>query len=783
VESDTEIPFKLTPEVLHILGLISVQRLEEKLRRFQGVSLLPQVPKSGKSGYGHDNRRDDNDDDDKDPDGTFGDPPVPKAMLWEEIRNDPEAYKGLSLVARFRQAYDKLAEVSLTIEKGNKANKGAKKQTKPKAKTNAKANAKAKVETKGLLPPVPTRHSKIVFPKSISRLPTDFANQKDVSNKQLEMWKEANIEYIEQLNLGRKSNHYSFRAALQVLSGVDFDQETSHRLQNIWIQDVEVFNSDDQTNVLSDKEIARRMKIRYDIGNMESLLSKVDYGNMPVTELRKHITESLKRHKSIRQDREANEYTYRALLFIAAGGRFRNEDQTRLERIWILDSNVFTKGEDYELQKGKPPKLLSVDADRIRAKMQVTYEEHGIIDIFDDSGSDLSSPPETSSEPDSSNNDPPRQHDTSNKRKRSDASNTDGSNFKRPKTNGALPNLDALKETTVNFTRMTVLEIKGWVDLEPIGTSLRHDLPLWHKKAILQKLFGGFDGLSDDDIRYWQDEDPYFNDAKGMTSWSTEFVVPMLRKRVSDIVNSDLRGRLLYYPSSYLDWFAIHQPQKLATTSTTAAKSSLAERGNIEHIENIDINWFDEDKDTSDTDADANEITTTTKRKRNASSPPNDPASKRLRFSTFDFCTMPESDIKLWLNQLPAALKQHVRNSKTSSWIVDQRARVWLTRIYTRVFQDMQAAPKLSREQLATLRKWRNGYSDVVKNLYYPASKTEAMRRFLNGKIMSDRVDVKGEPVKGRNGAVRSVVRTVELPDWSGDRSRWPKVWREGFKG
>ena len=174
---------------------------------------------------------------------------ISKEFLRAEIRRNLQAYDGIGTKKEYyRRAFEILRE-------------------------RQKAAEKPKVVVENPAPQIPQRRyqSKLSLPASISGLPLDFGDEKMVSPEQLEVWRKANKNVLEGLGLddkAKKATNVSFRAALHVLSGITFDDETDDRLSDIWLDDPEVFNTEERKDPelkFMPGVIASRLKDRYEI--------------------------------------------------------------------------------------------------------------------------------------------------------------------------------------------------------------------------------------------------------------------------------------------------------------------------------------------------------------------------------------------------------------------------------------------------------------------------------------------------------------------------------------
>jgi hypothetical protein len=439
----------------------------------------------------------------------------------------------------------------------------------------------------------------------------------------------------------------------------------------------------------------------------------IDWATMSDVDLKKYLTADVRQDPRIGPN--ANKYTYRALLFIRHGGTFKSDSQLTNSHLWVRDTNVFKHG----LESG------GKDTDLI-------LNEGGMLEVRTPSKTII----------------------------RRMAARYEVSNS---------TDLDqaALENATVNFTKMDEAKINEWVALKPDNIPLNVDDALWFKKAVLQKLFGGFDHLSPSDLRHLQDNDPHFEPEIKARTWTLDRIVPMLKARVSTIPTHDLRGKLLYYPQSHIEWFRNVEQKRLAA----------------ENLDDFDELTFSDEERLKKLKIDTDEVGATNKggkRKRDTTDTGDRLPGKKQRLSDPDFLNMPESELEAWLQMLPSAIKPHLRNSAAKTWRIDTKAKVWLARIFTRTFQNMQAEEQLSAESQAVLRKWRLAHPDSVRAIFYPANDPRVLKNLLNKRIMSNVVgEMKASegPKAGNGKSKPPSLITIELPHYSNDRTKWPTYW------
>lgn len=434
-----------------------------------------------------------------------------------------------------------------------------------------------------------------------------------------------------------------------------------------------------------------------------------DWATMSDVDLKKYLTADVRQDPRVGPN--ANKYTYRALLFIRHGGTFKSDSQLNNSHLWVRDTNVFkheleSDGKDTDLVLNEGGMLeVRTPSKTIIRRMAARYEVSNSTDL----------------------------------------------------------DLAALENATVNFTKMHEAKINEWVALKPDNIPLTFDDELWFKKAVLQKLFGGFDHLSPSDLQYLQDNDRHFETEIKDKTWTLERIVPMQKARVSTIPAHDLRGKLLYYPQSHIEWFRNVEQKRLAA----------------ENLDDFDeLTFSDEEEPTSSDGVDA--TNKGGKRKRDTNDTGDRSPGKKQKLSDPDFLNMSDSELEAWLQMLPAAIKPHLRNSIANTWRIDTKAKVWLARSFTRTFQNMQAEEELSTESQAVLRKWRLAHPDSVRAHYHPANNPRVLKNFLNKRIMSNVVgETKASegPKTGNGKSKPPSLITIELPDYSNDRTKWPTYW------
>jgi len=473
-----------------------------------------------------------------------------------------------------------------------------------------------------------------------------------------------------------------------------------------------------------------------------------DWATITGANLKQHLTDDVRRDPRV--GGTPNSYTYRAILLVRNGGTFKDDSQTTNASLWVRDTNVFTHGPhtdspraDLVLQEDGTL-AISVDPKIILQRMASKYESTGVLSIPVD--------------------------------------------------------WDALKIATMNFTRMSTPHVKEWVKLQSDNIPPLAGLPLWHQKAILQKLFGGFDDLPTEDLRYWQNNDRFFRSLKNSKGWNTKNVVPELEKRVADVKAQDLRGSPLYTPDYYLKWFVDNVQEKVVPAKTTQPikPSETNDLDTVDFSDDEDIiidDWNSEVGSNQGEDEDENNDQQNQSPKPDPSTEPSktsdgssraqkqgetaaatsttsaaQPPASTVRLVAPNFLKETKNRLSAWLKSAPAVVKGQLfdANDEIANEI---KARIWCQRMFSDLFTTMQAEEPLSDESIKTLRHWRRAWP--TGDLYNKNSKA-AMKKFLVNVLM--RNDVCDQTVE-KDGKDVVVNGPLVLPDLRNDRWKWPKYW------
>jgi hypothetical protein len=514
------IPFGLTPELLRILRLLPAKYVFDMAKGFGDPTRpRPRGPRAGNNRRKDDD--DDEEDDDDDSDGDFGDPPIPKRSLRLAMKQliDPDILKDVPIrEGKYELAHGALhskqkgqdGKANDTVEtleakkakaarqsEERKSQEAKERASKAVEKAAAAAAAKHAMQEKaGMLPPKPTHDPKIQFPKQFTKLPKDFADEREVPGDDIKEWVAANLELLEQIGLNQHSKHFSKRAAFQALAGVDFENETDARLRKIWHRDTNVFTNDDRNDsTMLPGVIAGHMKEKYNIQNVTvpvvtaipdyDFTEDTDWATVDYKVVREAFNlYDIKKHKSVVPGRTPNKITARVILHVRDGNTFAGASNELLdkhaEEIWVQDTNVFTPGIDFEVQKGKAPKLLNgLHADRIRTKMQRTYVNVNAVNISsdedssDDEGGSQSSngseppPADGSKQPSNDSSNPPSTDENSPQPVNDANSHPDSSNKRKHSSSETEADTPAAKQVKIsppNFLTLDEAHLKKWVD-------------------------------------------------------------------------------------------------------------------------------------------------------------------------------------------------------------------------------------------------------------------------------------------------------------------------------
>ncbi|KAH7064082.1 hypothetical protein BKA63DRAFT_393360, partial [Paraphoma chrysanthemicola] len=236
-QNSSKMPFGLTPAAVRALGLLDVDTLLQRLRPFRCKPMIDTY-ESVQPGPDQDSESDDDDEDNEDAGGDDenndeGDPDNVGGDSNNSSDDDDDApWKSI-------QGMKEILKGEIDQKPGLYSACTSKRQRYQLA-WNLHVEHKTLKDTK-YPPPEGTRVPKILAPDNIEILPKDFADERAVPTESLPDWAHANANLLKRLFINEKSEEVCIRAALQVLSGISFDNETDNRLKAIWIKEPGLF--------------------------------------------------------------------------------------------------------------------------------------------------------------------------------------------------------------------------------------------------------------------------------------------------------------------------------------------------------------------------------------------------------------------------------------------------------------------------------------------------------------------------------------------------------------
>jgi len=492
--------------------------------------------------------------------------------------------------------------------------------------------------------------------------------------------------------------------------------------------------------------------------------------------LMKHAT------KEIREDPRigelSNDYTYRAILFVKHGGTFK--DEKNRANIWIRDLNVFTLGYEDQIPKrdvyAKDGGLVMRPTQaEILKRMKEKYEKtsskpastakktpSGRKGPLGPKGPPGSQKPAKTSKP-SKPSKPSESSKPSKPSKPSKISTHPKASSQPAPPQPELPNIlvinNMLAQDIANFTHMASDQLEEFVDLLPskIAESTR-PMDTWGQKSVLQKLFSSFQDLSSVDMEVWL-EHPIF---EGRDEVEVDEVVAKLNESVKELGDISFKGSAGFYPKSYV-YEAVARNSVNSSFEPVVAQPENVDLGNLDGLSGSEEEEFESESDVEDEPEDT---ATSTKRKR-AEAEADARAKKRRKGEAPDFRDIAESDLAIWVKELPSSVKKPLHDEIGEQLIWPNRARFYLERIYKKTFQTWAAEDPLTTESLKGVNQWRRlgTFAGVYTN------KTPAgLRKFLVDVLLAN------ERKEG-DGKDKTVVK-IDLPDYSDNQDKWPKEWK-----
>ena len=208
--------------------------------------------------------------------------------------------------------------------------------------------------------------------------------------------------------------------------------------------------------------------------------------------------------------------------------------------------------------------------------------------------------------------------------------------------------------------------------------------------------------------------------------------------------------------------------EELIETMTNAKRDAVEGNGQGQGGGKEHEGLFDSDpeslKDFESDDATAQR----TKRKR-AQAEADARAKKRRKGEAPDFRLMQETDLLLWVKELPSDLRKPLLDDigEELQSTKAHYARVQLERIYKKTFQTWAAENPLNDASVKEIRLWRSlGTFDQRKK--YAIKNTQGLKNFCEEQLFPQTrlIDTGGK------------MKSVELPDYSNDKEKWPEEWK-----
>jgi len=323
---------------------------------------------------------------------------------------------------------------------------------------------------------------------------------------------------------------------------------------------------------------------------------------------------------------------------------------------------------------------------------------------------------------------------------------------------------DVLEMYPPDFTHTIKARCQAWIKTFSDATAARiENMDEWPQKAVLQHLFGGFNAIPKGHRHIWRKQHPLLNDKM------TDDDVPgALKDTVKEFgEEGSCQKGILYYPEYYMTAFE-KEHEELIATMTNAKRDAVKGNGQGQGGGKEHEGLFDSDpeslKDFESDDATAQR----TKRKR-AQAEADARAKKRRKGEAPDFRLMQETDLLLWVKELPSDLRKPLLDDigEELQSTKAHYARVQLERIYKKTFQTWAAENPLNDASVKEIRLWRSlGTFDQRKK--YAIKNTQGLKNFCEEQLFPQTrlIDTGGK------------MKSVELPDYSNDKEKWPEEWK-----
>ncbi|OAL03514.1 hypothetical protein IQ06DRAFT_108331 [Phaeosphaeriaceae sp. SRC1lsM3a] len=572
------------------------------------------------------------------------------------------------------------------------------------------------------------------------------------------------------------------------------------------------------------------------------LLGSVQWARITDVELEKYLTPEVRNDPRIGE--KANKYSYRAVLFVNHGGTFKDESQKGLEIFWARDTNVFThghesKGRDFELIVLNDGKVrIQPKQEVVLERMALKYEPDVPTEDVPGVGRKESTSGDGGNLPGSEvpSNGPSNGHGFApeggvSEKNSDDPANENGADAPRDTLDPH--DLEGLSEHTPNFSRVSTEIIASWVEKNPF--KVRFGRGVWDKRTALQHLFGGLEELPDEDFDFWMSRDERFKKQRKAKDWGKRRFMEEIMQRLTNKgkgvtqPKGDLQGKFEYYPTFYYDYYrkyVLKEPAKASTDESAVQTPGKTTRSSSKRTDSStpqSATPAAQNVAKSGTDSTTNSSKKTTPGAENSASSPQEPVpatqqvadtiAQQAPGSTVppadwptspsvdkassppaehteitrpsvpapDFLTLTNNELDQWLEMLPKRLHSYLKDPEINDWDFSVIARLWLTRIFTRRFQDMAAESELSDTSFDTVYTWLKAFPEATRMFYMPRREKVTMLKFLKDRLLKTRWERRYAVPDAKNSremVIMSDVEEVELPDWSEDASKWPEGWR-----
>lgn len=267
----------------------------------------------------------------------------------------------------------------------------------------------------------------------------------------------------------------------------------------------------------------------------------IQWATVDHAKLMKHATKEIR--EDLRIGELSNDYTYRAILFVRNGGKFKDEKERA--DIWIRDINVFTLGHKDQV----PVRDVFITEDRnlgirptpeqILERMKEKYETTSAKPVSKATGT------------------PQRRHGPGGPGESQESPGPthppEPSNTLRSSKQPVLQDTDILEELLEayppDFTYIINARRQEWIRMLPEKTAaLLQEMDEWSQRAVLQHLFGGFKEVPRENRQVWRERHTLLDD-----NMELEHVYPTLENMAEEFGKKGAYQKgLLFYPNYHL---------------------------------------------------------------------------------------------------------------------------------------------------------------------------------------------------------------------------------------